>query len=127
MAVIASRPSPSRPSPSRPSPRRPCQLEQDWGAGDVYYNEDLSFGRRGQGTWYQSDRHGKEQDCKEHAKVYARCGVAVPVHPEPRGAGGDGTEFAYFRICPLCGGRTGLYAYWASSPAARELEGTPAE
>jgi hypothetical protein len=41
------------------------------------------------------------------------CGLAVPVRP---GAmyGHDGEpERVYFSSCPLCGGRTGLYAFWS--------------
>jgi hypothetical protein len=103
--------------------------------------KDWHAGGRGLREWARSLlRRGKavpEALPRELVQVYlddpdaeplhdcARCGVAVPVHPAPRGAGG--AEFAYFRLCPVCGGRTGLYAYWATSPAARAAEALPAE
>ncbi|MFL5338735.1 MAG: hypothetical protein ACJ8F7_01095 [Gemmataceae bacterium] len=43
----------------------------------------------------------------------ADCGLAVPVHPGPRGYE-DEPARAYFPTCPCCGGPTGLYAYWAA-------------
>ncbi len=48
----------------------------------------------------------------------AECGLAVPVRPGIHREARDGIELEYFPTCPVCGGPTGLYAYWAN-PARR--------
>jgi hypothetical protein len=48
------------------------------------------------------------------------CGLAIPARAGSRN-GPDGQEdWPYFRTCPSCGGRTGLYAYWSNT-----ARGTP--
>lgn len=54
--------------------------------------------------------------CDEEAKpLYdcESCGMAIPVRASRTATIEDEPEYVYFKACPACGGRTGLYLYFS--------------
>jgi len=62
--------------------------------------------------YLQDDDAEPLHDCED-------CGLPVPVHVGRHVGNEPVVERIYFPTCPLCGGRTGRYAFWSRPSSVR--------